>query len=63
MNLSQKRKEFLKKFFGNSEERILSCMSSAYCEGDKEAFKDDFGLSVKEGTEAVKAFIYHIQHL
>ena len=63
MNLSAKRKEFLKKLFGQNSNHILSAMSSAYCENEEKDFEEMFGLNFKDARNAVEAFIYHINHL
>lgn len=51
------------KLFGRNSDMILSALSSAYAEGDSAGFKNDYGVSIKEGKEAVEAFIWHMNHL
>jgi len=52
-----KQKEFLRRLFGRNPGMVLSGLSSAYSEGDKKGFKNDFGCTIKRAEKIIEKFL------
>lgn len=55
MKLSNKRKTFLARILNTTY--AMSALSSAYSENDGKLFKEDYGITMKQGEEALDALV------
>ncbi len=60
--LSLKDRRMFARMLGNNADRILSALSSSYCEADDKEFKGDFGISIKEMTKVVENVINYFNN-